>query len=116
MFEGANLLAILSEDQYLKFLFLKVQGKGIEAGKSDWAKLKRFGLSQDLDSVKTCIQSINYETKMLVAIEKLKNDNSQKNVFAKKEIENKKPDFLKKLDLVVKNEAVDKTARNALTW
>ena len=114
--EGSNLTSILNEIQYSQYLFFKAMDRGRANAKNDWLKLKQFGLDKGLDSAKVFMQNAGYETNMLVAVARLKNEDSQKNVFFKKQMESKKPDNLKQLDLAIKNLAANNDAKKALSW
>jgi hypothetical protein len=115
-FEGTNLIAILNEVQYGHYLLFKSRAKAHDYAQKDWNKMKQFGLTKGLDSAKVRLETLNYETNMQIAIERLKNENNQKNIFFKKQAEAKKPEYLKQLDLTVKNLAANDDAKKALTW
>ncbi len=115
-FETYNLISILNEVQYSIYLTYKVHNKSVEYANSDWEKLKKFGLSKDLDSAKVYIQIMKYETDQLVANERYLNDKSQINLFFKKQLEDNKPDYLKKMDAAVKNLTANNEVKKNLAW
>jgi len=105
--EFESILNELGIEKFDMYLSVKTQSQAVNRAKADWQNLQKYGLSQGLDSAKTNKEIQAYEVKWLIANERLAMNNSQKNAFDKKDIEDKRPQILKSLE-----EAIADTHKN----
>jgi len=115
-FERANLPKILNPDQITTFLNHKNQPIATANSKKEWAKIKELGLNSGLDSNKVIIQLADYDLRYLVANERLNMDKTQQNAFAKKDVENDKPEVLQKMEAKIKAIEMSKNAKRGFVF
>ncbi|MBB6235544.1 hypothetical protein HDC90_000141 [Pedobacter sp. AK013] len=99
--EFERILNILGIEKIERYLFVKAQNQVMDKSKADWQSLQKYGLSKGLDSVKVFKEIQEYELKLLIAQERLALNNTQKNVFDKKDIEDNRPRILKDLEQAI---------------
>ncbi|MFM9826136.1 hypothetical protein [Flavobacterium sp.] len=115
-FEYKNLSKILTPKQMDLYLIKKNQNLAKENSKDNWDKLATAGLTKGLDEATTIQELTNYELKSLVADEKIKISRNQRTLFERRDIQVRKPELLKQLDSIKRNEDTIKSTKNALKW
>lgn len=114
--EYENIGKILNTEQVGKWLVSKNRTEGIKIAQESWNNLESEGLTKKLDKKKTIEDLAIYHIKYLVTYERAKIYKTQENIFAKRDIEQKKPELLKQLDAIAKSKSKNSTAKNALAW
>ncbi len=113
----ASILRVLNAEQYNRFLEIKNYNHSLFNADNDWLALKKAGLIlPETDTIKVMAENQKYELRWLVANERVNNNRSQQNLFAKQAIENNKPQLLKKLDAVNNETAVNKNLKESFAW
>jgi len=115
-FEYKNLSKILTPKQMDLYLIKKNQNLAKENSKDNWDKLTTVALTKGLDETTTIQELTNYELKSLVADEKIKISRNQRTLFERRDIQLRKPELLKQLDSINRNEDTAKSTKNALKW
>jgi hypothetical protein len=114
--EYENIGKILNTEQVGKWLVSKNRTEGIKTAQESWNNLESEGLTKNLDKKKTIEDLAVYHIKYLVTYERAKIYKTQENIFAKRDIEQRKPDLLKQLDAIAKSKSKNSAAKNALAW
>ncbi|MBD0723852.1 hypothetical protein B6A10_01520 [Flavobacterium sp. L1I52] len=107
---------ILNPEQINKWLVSKNKEDARKEALRNWLQLEAEGLTKDLDKNKTLTEFANYQLKYLVIKEKAYVYHTPENVFMRGDVERKKPELLKQLDVITRTKAKNTTVKNALTW
>jgi hypothetical protein len=115
-FESEQILKILTANQFENYLTNKNLNKSLNNSKNTWAKLKEMNLIAGVDTtnIKNDIQQ--YELKILVAGESYTFSKTQEDLFKRKDIENNKPEILKKMDIANKTAISNTKIKQSLAW
>jgi hypothetical protein len=114
--ENKAILKILDSKQLQLFLMVRNQKKALALATTNWKSLEKLGLTKDLNKEAVLKEFTAYQLSYLVANNKLKMDNSQINVFYRRDVLLTKPELLKQLDETSQNEETTKTTKNNLKW
>ena len=112
----ANIITILTPEQINLWLAKKCYDQAIKVALRNWKKLEEEELNKGLDRDSTILEFTNYQIKFMVADEKTRMYNTTEYAFYKRDIEQKKPELLKKLDAIARNKSKGFTTKNGLTW
>lgn len=82
----------------------------------NWEQLEAEGLTKELGKDKTITEFAVYQLQALVIKDRAMVYHTQENIFAKRDIEKKKPELLKQLDAVNLKKAQNNKTKNALAW
>ena len=115
-FVNTNITKILNSKQLLMALTFKNQNDANQFAYESWKKIEKQNWTTGLDKNATIKEFANYKLKSLVINDRLKIDNNQANLFARRDVETKKPELLKKLDELKATENNTKSTKNALKW
>lgn len=114
--EYDNVIKLLNPEQINIWLGNKHKNQAIKIALKNWKKLEMEGLIKDLNQETTVLDFSNYQLKFLIADEKTRMYNTPEYAFYKRDVEQKKPDLLKQLDLIARNKSKGITTKNGLTW
>jgi len=114
--EYEDIIKILSPEQINIWLGNKHKNQATKVALKNWKKLEMEGLIKDLDKEATVLDFSNYQLKFLIADEKTRMYNTPQYAFYKRDVEQKKPELLKQLDVVARNKSKGITTKNGLTW
>jgi hypothetical protein len=113
----ASITRILTDEQYTAYLKIKNYKHSLFNADNDWAELKKAKLiTPQIDSTRVMTDIQAYELNGLVVGEKLSNNKTQANVFARQRIIDTKPDLLKKLDAMNNETVANKRLKDAFAW
>ncbi|MFH6991771.1 hypothetical protein [Flavobacterium sp. FlaQc-48] len=116
LFENSNIVKILDPQQIVQLLICKNKRNAGEMAIYSWGELEKKGLVKDLDKNATLKDFANYQLRYLVAVEQLRMNNNQINLFRKRDVELKKPLLLKQLDELKNVENNQRSTKNELKW
>jgi len=111
-----NIIKILSPEQIDKWLANKNKNQATKVALKNWKKLEMEGLTKNLNKDAVVLDFTNYQIRFLIADEKARMYNTSEYAFYKRDIEQKKPELLKKLDAIAKDKSKGITTKNGLTW
>lgn len=114
--EYDNVIKILKPEQISVWLGNKHKNQATKIALKNWKKLEMEGLIKYLNQEATVLDFSNYQLKFLIADEKTRMYNTPEYAFYKRDIEQKKPDLLKQLDLIARNKSKGISTKNGLTW
>lgn len=114
--EYENISHILNSEQVKKWLIHKNQKEAKKEALKNWEQLETQGLAKDLDKGKTLTEFATYQLKFLVTKDRAMIYHTQENIFMKRDVERKKPELLKQLDVINRSKSKNTTTKNALTW
>jgi hypothetical protein len=115
-FINKNTLQILTPKQVQIVLIKKNEKEALRFANDSWDDLEKQKLVTGIDKVQTLKEFKIYKLRSLVIVEKIKMDSNQVNLFEKRDIENKKPELLKKLDEINQAQTKVKSTKNDLKW
>jgi hypothetical protein len=116
LFANTNIVKILDPKQIAQLLICKNRNNAGLMAHYNWAELEKKGLTKDLDKNATLKDFANYQLRYLIAVDQLRMNNNQINVFHKRDVEFKKPALLKQLDELRTVENNQKSTKNELKW
>jgi hypothetical protein len=99
--------SILKEDQNNKWLIIKNKKEASKKASVNWNSLENEKLTNGLDRAKTIESLTIYHIKLMIAQEKLKSWKTRENLFALRDIEQKKPEALRQLESMLKSKNND---------
>ena len=114
--EYENIAKILTPEQVQKWLMQKNRLTAKKEAQRNWEQLEAEGLTKELDKDKTITEFAVYQLQALVIKDRAMVYHTQENIFAKRDIEKKKPELLKQLDAVNLKKAQNNKSKNALAW
>ena len=114
--EYENIAQILNSEQVKKWLIHKNKTEAKKEAQRNWEQLEAEGLTKDLDKDKTLREFGTYQLKYLVTKDTAMVYHTQENIFAKRDIEKKKPELLKQLDAINQKKSKISKTKQALTW
>ncbi|MBD0724721.1 hypothetical protein B6A10_05975 [Flavobacterium sp. L1I52] len=115
-FVNKNITQILTPKQMQMVLAKKYEAQANSYALESWKTIEQQNWTAGLDKNQTIKDFRIYKLKSLVANEIVKMNNNQSNLFARRDIESKKPEPLKKLDELKAAENNTKSTKNALKW
>lgn len=115
-FINKNTLQILTPKQLQIVLIKKNEKEALRFANDSWDELEKQKLVTGIDKDQTLKEFKIYKLRSLVIVEKIKMDSNQVNLFEKRDIENKKPELLKKLDEINQAQTNVKSTKNNLKW
>ncbi|MEO8236543.1 MAG: hypothetical protein ABI576_00445 [Flavobacterium sp.] len=114
--EYENIAKILSPEQVKKWLISKNKNEAKKEAQKNWEQLEAEGLTKNLDKDKTLTEFAIYQLQFLVTKDRAMVYHTQENIFAKRDIEKKKPELLKQLDAINLKKAKNTKTKDALAW
>ncbi len=114
--EYENIAHILTPEQVKKWLIQKNKLAAKKEAQRNWLQLEEEGLTKDLDKDKTLTEFGVYQLQFLVTKDRAMVYHTQENIFAKRDIEKKKPELLKQLDAINLKKSKNTKTKNALAW
>lgn len=114
--EYENIAHILTPEQVKKWLIQKNKLAAKKEAQRNWLQLEEEGLTKDLDKDKTLTEFSVYQLQFLVTKDRAMVYHTQENIFAKRDIEKKKPELLKQLDAINLKKSKNTKTKNALAW
>jgi len=114
--EYENIIKILSPEQINVWLANKNKNQAMKVALKNWKKLEMEGLIKDLNKEATILDFSNYQLKYFIADEKTRMYNTPEYAFYKRDIEQKKLELLKQLDVIARNKSKGITTKNGLAW
>lgn len=115
-FENEAIARLLDPKQLTDFLLAKNRVKSRKTAVNDWTSLEKQNLTTGLDKLKTLNEFASYHLNAMIADERIKISRNRLNLFVKRDIELKKPELLKQLDIIKQTENNAKSAKNDLKW
>ncbi|MGO4772851.1 hypothetical protein ACEN2I_14410 [Flavobacterium sp. W22_SRS_FK3] len=114
--EYENIAQILNPEQVKKWLIQKNKQAAKKEAQKNWEQLEAEGLTKDLDKDKTLTEFAVYQLQFLVTKDRAMVYHTQENIFMKRDIEKKKPELLKQLDIINQKKSQNAKTKQALTW
>jgi hypothetical protein len=114
--EYENIAHILNPEQVKKWLINKNKLAAKKEAQRNWEQLQEEGLTKDLDKEKTLTELAVYQLQYLVIKDRAMVYHTQENIFAKRDVEKKKPELLKQLDVINLRKSKNAKTKNALAW
>lgn len=114
--EYENIAKILTPEQVKKWLIQKNKQTAKKEALRNWEQLEAEGLTRDLDKDKTLTEFTAYQLQFLVTKDRAMVYHTQENIFAKRDVEKKKPELLKQLDAINLKKSQNAKTKQALTW
>jgi hypothetical protein len=114
--EYENIAKILTPEQVKKWLIQKNKLLAKSEALKNWQKLEQEGLAKGLDKDQTVTDFTVYQLQFLVTKDKAMVYHTQENIFMKKEIEKRKPELLKQLDMISLKKSKSVKTKKELTW
>lgn len=114
--EYETIAKILTPEQVKKWLIQKNKQAAKKEAQKNWEELQAEGLTKDLDKDKTLTEFAVYQLQFLVIKDRAMVYHTQENIFAKRDIEKKKPELLKQLDEINLRKSNNAKTKNALAW
>ena len=114
--EYENIAKILTPEQVKKWLIKKNKLLAKSEALKNWQKLEQEGLAKGLDKEQTVTDFTVYQLQFLVTKDKAMVYHTQENIFMKKEIEKRKPELLKQLDMISLKKSKSVKTKKELTW
>lgn len=114
--EYENIARILAPEQVKKWLIQKNKQAAKKEARKNWEELEAEGLTKDLDKDKALTEFAVYQLQFLVIKDRALVYHTQENIFAKRDIEKKKPDLLKQLDAINLKKSKNAKTKQALAW
>lgn len=114
--EYENIAKILTPEQVKKWLIQKNKQTAKKEAQRNWEQLEAEGLAKDLDKDKTLAEFAVYQLQFLVTKDWAMVYHTQENIFAKRDIEKKKPELLKQLDTINLKKSQNAKTKQGLTW
>ncbi len=114
--EYENIAHILSPEQVKKWLIQKNKQAAKKEAQRNWEQLETEGLTKDLDKDITVKEFGVYQLQFLVTKDRAMVYHTQENIFMKRDIEKKKPELLKQLDVINQKKSQNAKTKQALTW
>lgn len=114
--EYENIAKILTPEQVKKWLIQKNKQTAKKEAQRNWEQLEAEGLAKDLDKDKTLAEFAVYQLQFLVTKDRAMVYHTQENIFAKRDIEKKKPELLKQLDTINLKKSQNAKKKQGLTW
>ncbi|WP_418262576.1 hypothetical protein [Flavobacterium faecale] len=115
-FVNQSISEILTPKQLLMVLSKKNEDQAQSYANASWKQLEEQNWTAGLDKNTTIKEFRIYKIRSLVANERVKMDNNKINLFARRDVETKKPELLQKLDELQAAETNAKSTKNALKW
>ena len=100
-----TLIGILREGQYDSLLQIEVRPQAVANANENWKELAKYKLTNGLDSASVIQPIVNYQTTRLIIWERYKYDSKTYDNLTKMNRENK-PEILKRLDVIKKEDAI----------
>ncbi|AWG22287.1 hypothetical protein FFWV33_12540 [Flavobacterium faecale] len=116
LFENTAIASILDPQQIEKLLANKNKKNAIQIAQEKWSELENKGLTKGQDQKTVTKQFAMYQLRYLMVSDQLKMNKSAVNMFKKRDIELKKPDLLKQLDSIKRNEKNTTVTKSQLKW
>ena len=114
--EYENVIKILTPEQIDIWLASKNKNQSLKVAQKNWKKLEMEGLIKGLNQDAVVKEFAAYQLQFLIADEKARMYNTSEYSFYRRDIEQKKPELLKKLDLIARNKSKGIATKNELTW
>lgn len=114
--EYDNIIKILTPEQIDIWLASKNKNQSLKVAQKNWKKLEMEGLIKGLNQDAVIQEFAAYQLQFLIADEKARMYNTSEYSFYRRDIEQKKPVLLKKLDLIARNKSKGIATKNELTW
>ena len=114
--EFDNVIKILTAEQIDIWLASKNKNQSLKVAQKNWKKLEMEGLIKGLNHDAVVKEFATYQLQFLIADEKARMYNTSEYSFYRRDIEQKKPELLKKLDLIARNKSKGIATKNELTW
>lgn len=114
--EYENVIKILTTEQIDIWLASKNKNQSLKVAQKNWKKLEMEGLIKGLNQDAVVKEFAAYQLQFLIADEKARMYNTSEYSFYRRDIEQKKPELLKKLDLIARNKSKGIATKNELTW
>ncbi|GEM_PF-2431723 len=114
--EYENIAKILTPEQVQKWLLQKNKQAAKKEARKNWEQLEEEGLTKDLDKDKTLTEFAVYQLQFLVIKDRALVYHTQENIFAKRDIEKKKPELLRQLDVINLKKSKNAKTKQALAW
>lgn len=114
--EYNNVIKILTPEQIDIWLANKNKNQSLKVAQKNWKKLEMEGLIKGLNQDAVIKEFAAYQLQFLIADEKARMYNTSEYSFYRRDIEQKKPELLKQLDLIARNKSKGIATKNELTW